>query len=304
MAWIQIHVATEGSNASHVEALLEDMGALSVTLQDAADQPLLEPAPGETPLWDSACVTGLFEDHSDLPAIRRRLAAVLPPQTKVVVERLDDRPWERAWLEHFRPMQFGERLWVFPEGRDAEDAGESAVVLTLDPGLAFGTGTHATTALCLEWLSGAHLGGKTAIDYGCGSGILAIAALLLGAQRVVAVDHDPQALLATRQNAEKNGVADQLVTLGGDRPPGQVADLVLANILAGTLVELAAPITACVKPGGDLVLSGILAGQAARVEDAYSAEFELAAPLQREDWILIHGKRAAKWSASREPSRR
>jgi ribosomal protein L11 methyltransferase len=291
MPWIQIHVDTDRQGAGRVEALLEAEGALSVTVQDAADQPLLEPLPGETPMWDSARVTGLFEPDCEIRNLEKRLAAALPTGTVLAIEELGDQPWERAWLDYFRPMQFGNHLWVCPEGQAPEGLDGDAVVLTMDPGLAFGTGTHATTALCLEWLAMQPLAGKSVVDYGCGSGILGIAALLLGARQVTAIDHDPQALRATRDNALKNGVEDRLLVIGSDGPAPETADIVVANILATTLVELAGPVTACVRPGGDLVLSGILRGQAASVADAYRVAFDLDDPAERDGWILLHGIR-------------
>lgn len=291
MPWIQIHVDTDRQGAGHVEALLEAEGALSVTVRDAADQPLLEPLPGETPMWDSARVTGLFEPDCEIRDLEQRLAAALPAGTALAIEKLADQPWERAWLEHFRPMQFGDRLWVCPEGQTPEGLDGDSVVLAMDPGLAFGTGTHATTALCLEWLAMQPLSGKSVVDFGCGSGILGIAALLLGARQVTAIDHDPQALLATRDNALKNGVEERLMVVGTDGPAPEPADIVVANILATTLMELAAPVTACVRAGGDLVLSGILGGQAAAVADAYRAGFDLDEPAERGDWVLLHGVR-------------
>ena len=291
MPWIQIHVDTDREGAGRVEALFETEGALSVTVRDAADQPLLEPLPGETPMWDSARVTGLFEPDCEIRDLEQRLAAALPAGTVLAIEKLADQPWERAWLDHFRPMQFGNRLWVCPEGQTPEGLDDDSVVLTMDPGLAFGTGTHATTALCLEWLATQRLAGRSVIDFGCGSGILGIAALLLGARQVTAIDHDPQALMATRDNALKNGVEERLRVVGSDGPAPEPADIVVANILATTLTELAEPVTACVRPGGDLVLSGILRGQAAAVADAYRAGFDLDGPAERDDWVLLHGVR-------------
>jgi len=291
MPWIQIHVDTDRQGAGLVEALLEAEGALSVTVRDAADQPLLEPLPGETPMWDRARVTGLFEPDCEIRALEQRLAAALPAGTVLAIEKLADQPWERAWLEHFHPMQFGDRLWVCPEDQAPEGLDGKSVVLTMDPGLAFGTGTHATTALCLEWLAMQPLSGKTVVDYGCGSGILGIAALLLGAGQVTAIDHDPQALLATRDNALKNGVERRLLAVSTEGPAPEPADIVVANILATTLMELAAPVTACVRAGGDLVLSGILGDQAAAVADAYRSGFDLDEPAERDGWVLLHGVR-------------
>jgi ribosomal protein L11 methyltransferase len=268
MSWLQAHVHTDSAHAAQVEAALAAAGALSVTLLDAADEPVLEPAPGEAPLWAQIRVTGLFDGAADADGLRATLDAALDGGGALHIEPLQDQVWERAWLEHFRPMRFGRRLWVIPGGQTA-DLADGDVAVELDPGLAFGTGTHATTALCLDWLDSRDLAGRRVIDVGCGSGILAIAALKLGAAGAVAIDHDPQALLATRENAARNGVADRLTILGADAPPPEPADVVVANILAGTLIELAPQIVAMVRPGGLLALSGILAEQASDVGAAY-----------------------------------
>jgi ribosomal protein L11 methyltransferase len=268
MSWLQAHVHTDSAHAAQAEAALAAAGAVSVTLLDAADEPVLEPAPGETPLWAQIRVTGLFDGAADADALRATLDAALDGGGALRIEPLQDQVWERAWLAHFRPMRFGRRLWVIPGGQAAELA-DGDVAVELDPGLAFGTGTHATTALCLDWLDSLDLAGRRVIDVGCGSGILAIAALKLGAAGAVAIDHDPQALLATRENAARNGVADRLTVLGSDAPPPAPADVVVANILAGTLIELAPQIEAMVRPGGLLALSGILAEQVADVAAAY-----------------------------------
>ncbi len=190
------------------------------------------------------------------------------PAAACALEWLDDRDWERAWMDHFHPMRFGRRLWICPTGGEVTQT--DAVIVDLDPGLAFGTGTHPTTALCLEWLDGHDLHGRTVIDFGCGSGVLAIAALKLGAARAIAVDHDPQAVLATRDNAARNGVADRIEVLHSDDFQAGQADLVMANILANILIDLAPTIAGLVAPGGDLVMSGILRDQADAVAQAYA----------------------------------
>jgi ribosomal protein L11 methyltransferase len=201
---------------------------------------------------------------------------------------LEDQVWERVWLEHFHPMQFGRRLWICPAGQ--RPAAQNAVIVELDPGLAFGTGTHPTTALCLEWLEGSDLAGNNLIDYGCGSGILAIAALRLGAANAIAVDHDPQALEATRDNAIKNGVHERLTVHLPADAPRQPSDLLVANILAGPLIELAPRLCGLLKPGGRFALSGILADQGAAVAAAYAPFATLGPRHQRDDWILLHGQ--------------
>ncbi|MBD3646046.1 MAG: 50S ribosomal protein L11 methyltransferase, partial [Pseudomonadales bacterium] len=214
-------------------------GAVSVTVTDAGDNPLFEPGPGEVPVWKKVTVTGLFEDDIDVEAIRNELS--LEGFTVAWVEDLGDRIWEREWMDRFKPMQFGQNLWICPGGYEIEAS--DAVIIHLDPGLAFGTGTHPTTRLCLEWLDDGSVAGKQVVDYGCGSGVLAIAALLLGAERVVAIDNDPQAISATRENALRNGVEDRLETgLPEDLWPDD-CDIVLANILADPLRQLSTRLT-------------------------------------------------------------
>lgn len=264
-------------------------GALSVTLTDAADAPIFEPPLDTTPLWPQVRLDALFDHQADRHRIVSEIAASVggvPPVHSFV--EVADKAWEREWLVDFKPMRFGKRLWICPHEQNV--AAQDAIVVRLDPGLAFGTGTHQTTALCLEWLDGARLSGKTVIDYGCGSGILAIAAVKLGAERAIAVDHDPQALLATRENAERNGVARKIETLPAPANLPE-ADVLLANILALPLIELATHIRDCVARGGNLVLSGILADQADAVAAAYTPWFSVSAPKRRDDWICLHGVR-------------
>jgi len=270
------------------EALFE-LGAVSVTLEDAADDPVLEPAPGETPLWPTVLVKAVFAADADADLIAACLAQSLPDAPAPRIEVLPDKAWEREWLKDFRPMRFGRRLWVCPGGMPADDP--AAVRIELDPGLAFGTGTHPTTALCLEWLDAQDVAGRRVVDYGCGSGILAIAAARLGAATVLAVDIDPQALIATRGNAERNGVADKVVVTGEARLVAQGTDLLLANILAGPLVELAPRFAQAVNPGGHLALSGLLQVQAGTVTAAYRPWFDIASVATREGWTLLAGRR-------------
>lgn len=300
MPWLQLHLTATRPQTAVIEALLEGLGALSVSLNDAEDQPLLEPKPGEQPLWDHLVVTGLFDGETDPETLRADVEEVLIAASLddllpgVRLERLEDQVWERVWLDQFHPMRFGRRLWVCPDGQrpPADELGDGEpVVVDLDPGLAFGTGTHPTTALCLAWLDGIDLAGRTAIDFGCGSGILAVAALKLGATHAVAIDHDPQALIATRDNAAKNGVAERVEVLGSDAPPPKPAEIVLANILAGTLIELAPLISPLVLPGGWLVLSGILDHQADAVAAAYLGEFEMEPAAIQEGWARLAGRR-------------
>jgi ribosomal protein L11 methyltransferase len=277
-------------------------GALSVTLLDAADDPVLEPAPGAMPLWPTVVVQATFAADADIAGIRAALCATPGLDPLLIAEQAQvaavaDRAWEREWLKDFHPMRFGRRLWICPGGQSpppAQSGVDEPICVELDPGLAFGTGTHATTALCLEWLDSGTDGwleGADVIDYGCGSGILAIAALKLGARRAVAMDIDPQALLATQQNAERNGVAGR-IQVTADAAAGQaVADVVLANILAGPLVELAPLLAQRTRAGGRIALSGLLLEQADTVTSAYQPWFDIALTGARDGWGLLTGCR-------------
>lgn len=291
MPWLQVRLAITPDQAAELEDQLLELGAVSVTFMDAEDQPIFEPDLGTTPLWSHTHLLALFEDGTDGDAVLAHLRLLrggeLPEHQ---VERIEDQDWERSWMDNFQPMRFGQRLWIVPSWHEAPEP--DAVNLLLDPGLAFGTGTHPTTALCLEWLDGQDLAGCTVLDFGCGSGILAIAALLLGAPQAVGTDIDPQALEASRDNADRNGIdpARFPVYLPADLPP-QPADVVVANILAGPLVQLAPTITALVKNGGRLALSGILAEQAEEVRAAYAGAFDLAPTAVKDGWVRISGVR-------------
>jgi ribosomal protein L11 methyltransferase len=284
-------------DAEAVEDVLLSMGASSVSLTDSGDNPVLEPGPGETPLWADTTITGLFPAEVNLDRIRQALLLEfkLDSLPDNHVEALEDRIWEREWLKDFGPMQFGQRLWICPTGSDV--TAPDAVIVDLDPGLAFGTGTHPTTALCLEWLDDLHLSGKSLLDYGCGSGILAIAALKLGCDSAVAMDIDPQAVIATGQNAADNGVADKIQVVGSaDEIQGEY-DVVVANILAGPLVEFAESITLNVRGRGMLALSGVLCEQAEDVMAAFEPWIDFDEPVFREQdgqiWSRLSGKRRA-----------
>ncbi|MEW8201746.1 MAG: 50S ribosomal protein L11 methyltransferase [Candidatus Thiodiazotropha endolucinida] len=287
--WLQLSIDCTENEAPLLELVFENLGALSVTLGDAGDQPLLETPPESTQLWQQTQVTALFEGDREPLKLRNALASVLDPELvgRLRWERIEDRIWERVWLDHFKPMSFGQRLWVCPAGDSVGQ--QNAVVIKLDPGLAFGTGTHPTTALCLEWLDAQDLSGKRIIDYGCGSGILAIAALKLGASSAVALDHDPQALIASRDNAEKNSVSDRLLTCLPDELPNGTFDLLVANILAAPLIQLAPDFARLIRPGGRFALSGILAEQQAEVAPAYQAFATLEAPKRQQEWLLLCG---------------
>ncbi len=291
MQFYEIEFPLAALGADAVAAALEASGALSVTFMDRGDEPVLEPHVGEMRLWSDTLVRALFPAASDPAGNLGQLAAALGPEAirEARVRGVEDRPWERAWLADWKALRFGPRLWVCPSDAPAPDQAD-AIVVRLDPGLAFGTGTHPTTALCLEALAGLAVEGRSVIDYGCGSGLLGIAALKLGAAQVLAVDLDPQALLASADNAQRNGVAARLRTAapGGALPP---ADIVLANILAGTLVGLEGTLAAACAPRGTLVLSGILSQQAGAVAAAYAANFAPVRTTQREDWCCLEVRR-------------
>ena len=294
MPWLQISVEVNGELAGVATEVFVDAGALSVTYQDAADEPILEPALGEHPVWSATRVVALFPDDCDAGRITWRLREALHDAgIDPRIERLEDRDWSVTWRETFHAMRFGGRLWVVPTGEQAPAA--DAVTIHLDPGLAFGTGTHVTTALCLEWLDAHPPLECEVIDYGCGSGILAIAAARLGARHVRAVDIDPQALLATRENARRNGVDQRVEALFPVALNARPVDLVIANILANPLIELADTLASQVSLQGDIVLTGVLAEQADDVMTAYRPWFEFREPVQREGWVLLEGiKRGEK----------
>lgn len=290
MSWQQVICKTTAEHQETISELLENAGAASVTLQDAADQPVLEPLPGETPLWDQLIIVGLYPADEDLTPLLlmlelQRNSGVI---SDIKLEQLEDRPWVREWMSNFHPMQFGEKLWIYPSWSEPPD--DASIKILLDPGLAFGTGTHPTTALCLSWLDGEDLQGKTVLDYGCGSGILAIAAVKLGATKVIATDIDPQALQATRENARRNDIADDRIhaCLPEDLKPGAY-DVVIANILAGPLVKLAPDILIHLRAGGRLALSGILEEQQEMVTNAYCSALAESDITRREDWVIISG---------------
>ena len=293
MPWIQIKLNATNENAEQIgDMLMEETGALSITFLDAQDTPVFEPLPGETRLWGDTDILALYDAEADTNFIITQIKAsnMLADDFAYKVEQLEDKDWEREWMENFHPMKFGERLWICPSWREIPEP--DAVNVMLDPGLAFGTGTHPTTALCLEWLEGLDLSGKTVIDFGCGSGILAIAAIKLGAEKVIGIDIDPQALQASRDNAERNGVADQLeVFLPQNQPEGLIADVVVANILAGPLRELAPIIKGLVKPNGDLAMSGVLDTQAEDVANHYRDELHIDPIVEQSEWCRISGRK-------------
>ncbi|HHC6893572.1 TPA: 50S ribosomal protein L11 methyltransferase [Vibrio parahaemolyticus] len=293
MPWIQIKLNATNENAEQIgDMLMEETGALSVTFLDAQDTPVFEPLPGETRLWGDTDILALYDAEADTNFIidQIKTSNMLAENFAYKVEQLEDKDWEREWMENFHPMKFGERLWICPSWREVPEP--DAVNVMLDPGLAFGTGTHPTTALCLEWLESMDLSGKTVIDFGCGSGILAIAAIKLGAEKVIGIDIDPQALLASKDNAERNGVANKLeVYLPQNQPEGLIADVVVANILAGPLRELAPIIKGLVKPNGALAMSGVLDTQAEDVASCYRDELHIDPIVEQSEWCRISGRK-------------
>lgn len=296
--WLQIHITVDQAQVDFTETLLSSLGAVSVTLDDAENQDLLEPLPGETPLWNKVIVTGIYaqeddEEEIDVAALETFIRAQLP-EAPIRHEFLEDQAWERTWMDAYEPIQISEKFWIVPEWMEAPEA--DAVNIKLDPGLAFGTGNHASTFLCLQWLGKTDVKDKIVIDYGCGSGILAVAALLLGAKYAYATDIDPQAVLATKQNAELNGVLDRLYVglpeefnaeLGE-----QKADVFVANILAGPLMMLEPEFAVLVKPEAEFALAGVIEEQVADVTSIYSKHFDILEVEKRDEhWCRISGKR-------------
>ena len=294
MSWLQLRLDCAPAQVEPLETVLLGSGAVAVTMEDNADQPLLEPGVGEPPLGPQPRLTGLYPADTDMAAVLDQFPAGLLDGCNQRVEILEDKDWEREWMQHYRPMRFGTRLWVCPSW--LAPPAPQAVNLLLDPGLAFGTGTHPTTALCLTELDGMALEGQRVVDYGCGSGILAVAALKLGAAVALGVDNDPQALVASRDNAERNGIAPEslLLALPGDYDAGrwlESADTVIANILAGPLMALSTTLLSCLRPGGTLLLSGLLAGQAPGLIEHYAPTIPLHIAGEREGWVCLRGER-------------
>lgn len=287
MSWQHIHLQCPKDKVEFAEALFYESEAVSILLEDAGDEPLFEPLPGEEPLWDEVILTAIYDtnsddrfDGTDFEVLANDIAAQVSA-SRFWTTRLDDKDWSREWMAHYKPVKCEGNLWIVPEWLDAPDP--TATNLILDPGLAFGTGYHATTRLCLDWLSAQNLKDKVVIDYGCGSGVLGVAALLLGAKEVLAVDIDPQAILATRQNAALNNVSDRLKVFLPEefseyqRAHDLTADTITANILAKPLIEFAPLFSTLLKDGGSIVLAGLIENQTQSVIDAYAPYFELGA---------------------------
>ncbi len=291
MTFYEIEFPLVALDADVVEAALNDMGASAITFVDRGDEPVLEPKPGEIRLWSDTLVRALFADSIDPAVSLGRLSAVLDERVaaSVRIKGVTNQDWERVWLVDWKSLRFGRRLWVCPTAAAAPEQAD-AVVVRLDPGLAFGTGTHPTTALCLQILESLPVAGRTVTDYGCGSGILGIAALKLGAAHVTAIDLDPQALIATRDNAARNDVSDK-ISLANVDTALDPAYCVMANILIGPLIELAPILTAACEPGGYILLSGILKSQAYALRAAYSTGFDRVQTIERDDWCCWYARR-------------
>ncbi|MFW5815519.1 MAG: 50S ribosomal protein L11 methyltransferase [Wenzhouxiangella sp.] len=290
--WITVQVTVDAKDVDAAEQTLFALGAVSISLLDAADHPLHEPGPGELPIWPRVVIEALFDRKTSPATVTDALqsAGLIEAATAVAWSDLAERDWTRAWMDRYRPMPFGHGLWICPSHVDPDPAWP--LVLKLDPGLAFGSGTHPTTALCLEWIAALEHRPERVIDFGCGSGVLAIAAALKGAREVIAIDHDPQALSATLDNARRNGVADRITAIAPESlndvmPGGETAQLIVANILAGPLIELAATLSERLAPGAALVLSGILPEQAEAVAEAYRALDSQPAVTVRDGWVRL-----------------
>jgi len=289
--WLQAKLTVDKTQTPLIEHLFNKLGALAISLDDAGDEPMFEPGPGETPLWQATQVCGLFHGEIDPDTLRSAIGQTLSFDLgrRLQLHSLADRDWERAWMDNYQAMQFGERLWVRPAGWQVTQP--DAITVDLDPGLAFGTGTHPTTAMCLRWLDSHPPTGNTLIDFGCGSGVLAIAAIKLGARTAVAVDHDPQAVLAAHDNAARNQVLNQIRVLDSQDFVPYAADLLMANILANVLINLAGRLGAMAKPGGRILLSGILRAQADSVRQAYASSIDFDPDTHDGGWVLLSGTR-------------
>lgn len=297
MPWLELSLRCRAHDESRMELALQDCGALSVSLLDAADaeneRAILEPGVGETPLWPEIIMTALFDADSNEELLLQSIEAFDGELdlSSAQFTRVEDQDWERAWLDQFKPMKFGERTWIVPWNLEVPDEAKDQVLIRLDPGLAFGSGTHPTTALCLQWLDSLELKNKTVLDFGCGSGILALAALKLGAKSAVGVDNDPQALIATHDNAERNEVGKKLKVYLPEDEPKASYPIVVANILASALESLAPLLAERVEANGLIALSGILKGQEADLLKQYAQWFDELEATQLDDWMRITGRR-------------
>lgn len=288
MAFYELTLPVTATQAKPLERLLTDLGAVGISYQDDSNSPIYEPLPGETPLWDFLKLTALYDSESTADVAYQLLTTHLP-NVEIVRTQLKDEIWERMWMAHFKPMRFGLGSWIIPDGYEPVDT--QSINLYLDPGLAFGTGTHATTALCLEWLDRHDVRGQDWVDFGCGSGILAIMALLHGANRVICVDIDDQAIEATLQNAKKNNVSAGIEIVSPDDVNKITQqDGVLANILAAPLITLRPLFVEMLKPEGHIVLSGILADQQKAISQEYAQSFIDIECQNLEDWVRVSAR--------------
>ncbi|VAW97881.1 Ribosomal protein L11 methyltransferase [hydrothermal vent metagenome] len=290
MPWLQIKIDSDETHAEYFSDELMELGAAAVTFQDAADQEIFEPTLGTTPLWSATRIIGLFDANVDIEQITNSLKSKTFQQKDISanlkVEQLEDKDWIRTWMDDFKAIQFSKTLWLCPSWLEPPDI--QATNILLDPGLAFGTGTHPTTAMCMQWL-GTNTMPETVIDYGCGSGILGITAAKLGAKIVSAVDNDPQALIATQQNAKKNHIEDKITSFYPEQLPDNKANLLIANILAQPLIDLATLFNNLLAENGHLVISGILENQAKMLIDAYAPYLTLKIVNQQQEWTCLSG---------------
>lgn len=289
MPWLQLKINNHAEYAEQIGDMLSANGAQAVTFIDAKDTPMYEPKPGEVMLWPDTQIVGLYDANHDMQGVITQLekSKVLGKNFNYKFDQLEDKDWEREWMDNFHPMKFGERLWICPSWHEVPEP--DAVNVMLDPGLAFGTGTHPTTALCLTWLDGLDLKGKTVVDFGCGSGILSLAALKLGANKVIGIDIDPQALQASLANAQRNNVEGRLELYLPADQPSLKADVVVANILAGPLRELAPTIIEFVAENGLFALSGVLEDQAETLQTIYGQWCHMDPIQVQEEWVRLSG---------------
>lgn len=282
--YIEIKLIVSSDKADEVSDILTNLGALAVTYQDAKDSPILEPLPGEVRLWPNTIITGLYDKETNTDDIIFALKALVGDHTPISKVELEDQDWIRAWMDQFKPMRFGKRLWICPSNHEVHE--ENAKVVMLDPGLAFGTGTHPTTALCLEFLDSLDLTNQEVVDYGCGSGILGIAALILGAKQVYAIDIDDQAIIASKENAKRNHVEDKIF-LTKNPHELKACPILVANILAGPLKELESEIAKLVTSGGKIALSGLIEEQEQEIIEAYQKDFIIDKTKIKDGWLLV-----------------
>jgi ribosomal protein L11 methyltransferase len=292
MAWLQLETDLGNTEADSIERLLEELGALAITLKDAGDHPLLEPAPGETPIWPTIILTALFPEDISEASLVKALGTQFSPE-KLQFSRIEDQNWQANFEHDLQPRRFGRRLWVTPDNNESLPA--DSVAITLTPGLAFGSGEHPTTAMCLNWLDGLNLQGTRVLDFGCGSGILGLAAAALGAKIVLMTDNDPQALTAAADNAGKNELQERVhIELAAKIEDSVRYDILLANILSGTLIELGPNLDGLMRPGARMAITGILAEQAEEVCAAWSGWADMTVGDQIDGWVLLTGSKNIK----------